>query len=1431
MADYKGLTIRIGGDTSKLTNALKTSQSAAANLQKQLRQVTRALSFDAGNIKNATLKMEVLQDRTESLYAKADLLKTAYKQLGDEIVQFGGKSQTVRELAEGTDNVALAASTAKTRYTELTRSLATAYREIERIAKANGEEVTLSVKDRPEEIDRMLQSLKGIDAEMDEHISKAQHMRSVWDEVETEFKSMEKAAQFDAMNVDIARFEAEAKDAARQVGELSRMSKLARENFEGIDDKIRQADTVMDELAKDTQAFESALRSDPSSMEAAIGRLKSMAQQIDVAEDKASLLREKMAAYPPEVQKAIEEHKNLKQWVEAVRQEHDSVNTELSQEQAHLKNLEATMRRMKDASNGTDEEFEELTAEIREATTRADNLRQKLRETSKAADTANMVSEYKQYEKQLTETTAKQEALTEAMEQTSLSGAHTSMFNPSTMKSLGMTLYSTVTPAVTMVGYRMISAAEEIDSAYRNMRKTVAGTESDYKALYDAAIEFSTTHVTSADQILEIEAIGGELGIATENLRTFAETVSNIDVATNLGAEEAATYLGQLANITHMGADEYEGYADALVRLGNNGASTEVQISEIANRIGSMGTIVGLSVPEILALSSSIASTGQKSEAAGTAISNTLADMESAVANGGDKLQQFADVAGMTAEEFAATWEDKPIEAFEAFIKGLNGIEENGGSATATLEGMGITGTRQIQAIEGLMQTVGGLDDNLTMANDAFEGTSDIWGEAGDAAREAERKAEGFSGQLQILKNIANDAMAELAEGAVPILQDLTGIAQDAMTAFKKMGINSKKAIIEIAAIGAISGPMLTFAATVLTAKDNVMKWAKESTVMSRAIKLFNAGLDEGATKGQALRATFKDLGKSMVKNLAVAGVVAAIAIIAYSIGDLIKYHKNLKDASADAGDAVSAAIGGIAARSESSYGKARDAMREYVDAAAEANRELYDLAEETWGDVALIENYRDTLIETFNAYNDGSDTSAEALGTLRSSLEGFNELTGESITLTEDENGKLVLMRDGAELAADAFKRLGDMKIYAAKADYYSQGYETAFGNLQAAEAELAAAEASLKAMEQTPELYTAEDFAAMQDIVDGWQGKVDEARGTMEQYDAEVVLMAEAAEEGASALTKLLADNDHLRASIENSGASVLDFKGHIEALGISTDTLNKLNEDGVPLVEELGYAYDGTAASIVEGMLQAGETVDDAMLSTAGLRREIKEIDGKSVTFYVDDNGTIMTEDGHVYDLKGDLSSIPSEIITAFSADPASNTQSTAEDTEDAVESVPTTWTTTFSVNNSSALSGIQSVIDKLKELATRSYGNGITVGGYSYSYGPYSATGSYSNGPYIPRHAAGYIATGPTLTNRGWVGEAGAEAVLNWGTGGVVVPLTNTRYMEPIAHAIAAEMPTSQGNVSVYIDGARINDYPAIRDATKNYLIELHRESVL
>ena len=1393
MAEYKGLTIRIGGDTSQLNSALKSSTKAASSLQSQIRQITRAMRFDPGNLANVDTRMKLTTDRAEALYSKLTLLKSGYQELGESTVTVSGVATSVKNLAETTENTALAATTAKERYNDMTASLAANYRELEARAKAAGQEMNLNALSRQgtdETFESQMAQLKELGVVTDSEIDKLRTMRTVWNEAFDSKEAYEAAAKLEGMSVDMQRLESEARNAAATVRELNTVSGYSADNWQESTAKIKSMDSALEACAKQAREYEAALRDDPSNMEAALGRLRALSNEYDIAEDKASELSRQVEAYKSRLSGVLAEHKNLPLYIQEISDEWEKVQNELSEAKGHANALHQSLQRLKDAQAPV-EEIKRLEAEVREADARVDALRQSASLMDEAFETAKECAELQRLQGELAETTARAKSLTERMSLSSLGGK--SFLNASTIKSAGMTMYSTLTPAITMLGWRAVTAAQDIDTAYRDMRKTVNGTETQFEELKEAAIEFSKTHVTSASQILQIEAIGGELGIATENLQAFAETVSNLDVATNLNTEEAASTLGKLANITHMGAEEYDNYADALVRLGNNGASTEDQIVDIATRIGSMGTIVGMTVPEILALSSSIASTGMKTEASGTAIANTLSDMESAVAAGGDALESFATVSGMSAEKFAETWENEPIAAFQAFIEGLNAIEESGGSADATLEEMGITGTRQKQAILGLMQTIGGLNDNLTMSRDAWEGQSDAWGMAGDAAREAQKKAEGFSGQISILSNIANDAMASLAEGATPIISWLTDVSRAALDLFEGMDEGSKTAVVALLGIGAGIGPILTIAATFITAKQNISKFITESTAMGKAMKLVKEGFSDTAsgasdfsTKMLSLKEGAKTVGKALLKHLAMAGVIAGITLAVAAITDFITKMKNMETASQSAGDVLSGVFDGVSSDAASAFGDTAKSFDDMVAEFAKHNETIRSSAEETYSNTANIEEYGQALKDALSAYNEG-DRSQESLAKLKTALELYNGAAGESITLTEDETGALQLMKDDAALTADEFDRLTKSIVNASKAKFFEDAYTQKYADQREALDKLTEAQQEQKKAEQELRDNWDADSDTVRRLSDNLtdaNNKVAEAKkvyeGTAdaaEQYKEGMELMTEAQLENASGAVKWVAENDALQAAIWSNGESVSDFAHALGDLGISYDDLAS-NTEGFT---DLATSWDGSIGNIVASLAEMGYNID---LNTTAVRG-LNAVKIGDKTYWVDDQGTILEQDGKLSNLQaytvGNKTYYVDDNGTVY------DSKGRVEELTAAIQRVPAN--TNANVNTYvSGADAVFSLANTLSNLTSRWWNIGVSTTS--------SATGSIASSPYIPKHARGYVANGPTLTNNGWVGEAGAEAVLNWGTGGTVVPLTNTKYMRPIADAIASEMGGSR-----------------------------------
>ncbi len=81
----RGITIEIGGDTTKLGKALEDSEKTSRSLQSELREIDKALKFDPSNVELLAQKQTVLTQNIEATKKKLDILKEAERQV---IAQF-----------------------------------------------------------------------------------------------------------------------------------------------------------------------------------------------------------------------------------------------------------------------------------------------------------------------------------------------------------------------------------------------------------------------------------------------------------------------------------------------------------------------------------------------------------------------------------------------------------------------------------------------------------------------------------------------------------------------------------------------------------------------------------------------------------------------------------------------------------------------------------------------------------------------------------------------------------------------------------------------------------------------------------------------------------------------------------------------------------------------------------------------------------------------------------------------------------------------------------------------------------------------------------------------------------------------------------------------------------------------------------------------
>ena len=78
--NIKGITIEIGGDTTKLEKALKSVNTTSRELNKELRDINTSLKFNPGNTELVAQKQRALGDAIENTKKKLDQLKIAQEQ-------------------------------------------------------------------------------------------------------------------------------------------------------------------------------------------------------------------------------------------------------------------------------------------------------------------------------------------------------------------------------------------------------------------------------------------------------------------------------------------------------------------------------------------------------------------------------------------------------------------------------------------------------------------------------------------------------------------------------------------------------------------------------------------------------------------------------------------------------------------------------------------------------------------------------------------------------------------------------------------------------------------------------------------------------------------------------------------------------------------------------------------------------------------------------------------------------------------------------------------------------------------------------------------------------------------------------------------------------------------------------------------------------
>lgn len=334
--------------------------------------------------------------------------------------------------------------------------------------------------------------------------------------------------------------------------------------------------------------------------------------------------------------------------------------------------------------------------------------------------------------------------------------------------------------------------AVKFESAMASVRKVVDGTPEQIEQLGEQVKKLAVEFGMMPEQMAEIVAAGGQLGIAADKLDEFARVTATMATAFGMTAEEAGNAAATIANVFQLPIGEVEKLGDAINVLGNNTAAREKDIVAAMARIGGTAKQFGLVADEAAALADAFIALGKPPEVAATAINAMLQKLQTAQSQGKD-FQAALEGIGTSADEMAANIAANPQQALTEFLHKLEGLDKQSRALMLSQ----LFGTEYSDDIALLVGSLGEYEKALGLVNDQSQIQGAMQKEAAAALNTTE-------GQINKAKAAVSNMAGELGNALLPILKITASTVETVATAIsdftKDFPVLSKLAIYFAAA-------------------------------------------------------------------------------------------------------------------------------------------------------------------------------------------------------------------------------------------------------------------------------------------------------------------------------------------------------------------------------------------------------------------------------------------------------------------------------------------------------------------------------------------------------------------------------------------------------------------------------------------------------
>lgn len=522
-----------------------------------------------------------------------------------------------------------------------------------------------------------------------------------------------------------------------------------------------------------------------------------------------------------------------------------------------------------------------------------------------------------------------------------------------------------------------VKTVADYETAMANIQRTGEMSADQAATLRDEFVQLATEVPMAFNDLGRIGELAGQLNVPSERIVEFTKNVAMFGATTDVTVDAAATAFGRLDALLPDVQGQYAALGSSILKVGINSVATESEIIATTSQIAAAGSAAGMTADQVIGLSASFASLGVAPESARGTVIRVLGQMNAAVSEGGDKLQNFADTAGVSAEAFQNSWGTSDFT--DTFIKFLRGVDEEGNGAQLAIKGLGISAARDQNNLLKLSQNTETVVDIMADASTGFNN-------AGFMTEQFGIKSETLSAKIQLLTNNITNLVAQAGELGGGALGGLLDVVNGLLASATKLADNpvaqwlTTSYAAALLLTGAIAlatsgvGRMIASSLALQPIKGTIDQLTAAYYTNLRAVVTNEAGLTKLQTRMAATRLMAGALVTTL-KGIAVTGGIVGAVGLAFTAGAAIM------DKMKSSADKAKEAFGSFDTVIQASAKDAAEATEKYGSVA--------NAVSTTGSGFKELKVDLDTASTAFSTAKNAADTTALGQHNLKTATEG----------------------------------------------------------------------------------------------------------------------------------------------------------------------------------------------------------------------------------------------------------------------------------------------------------------------------------------------------------------------------------------------------------------------------------------------------------